>query len=222
MEKSKFDEYTESVYKLIQIPDTEAGSDAVGAVTPAQAPAGDLFTQAADRIIAQLGLNKGSEDFDKAEPVETDSEGEEASEGEEESSEDDELEITHAVDGIKISGDGIEFHLSGVIVNKIRELFNDGPKEEADTEGETESEDAESDTAEDLLDSGDTEEKEEDKEDETKKESIETSDENITEAKKSGKKVNPWAVCTAKVGRDDKEKYERCVMGVKAKHNIKK
>lgn len=28
-------------------------------------------------------------------------------------------------------------------------------------------------------------------------------------------KTNPWAVCTSKVGREDKNKYERCVMGVK-------
>ncbi len=43
-----------------------------------------------------------------------------------------------------------------------------------------------------------------------------------TEAKKKGKKVNPWAICTKSVGREDKEKYERCVMDVKAKHPIKK
>jgi hypothetical protein len=42
----------------------------------------------------------------------------------------------------------------------------------------------------------------------------------LTEAKK-GKKVNPWAVCTASVGRGDKDKYERCVMDVKKKHGVK-
>ena len=26
---------------------------------------------------------------------------------------------------------------------------------------------------------------------------------------------NPWAICTASVGRDDKKKYERCVNKVK-------
>lgn len=36
------------------------------------------------------------------------------------------------------------------------------------------------------------------------------------------KKVNPWAVCTASVGRGDKDKYERCVMDVKKKQGIKK
>lgn len=35
------------------------------------------------------------------------------------------------------------------------------------------------------------------------------------------KKVNPWAVCTAQVGREDKDKYERCVMKVKKQYNIK-
>lgn len=35
------------------------------------------------------------------------------------------------------------------------------------------------------------------------------------------KKVNPWAVCTAKVGRENKDKYERCVMGIKSKYGIK-
>jgi hypothetical protein len=39
----------------------------------------------------------------------------------------------------------------------------------------------------------------------------------FTEAKKKGakKKYNPFALCTASVGRKNKEKYERCVMGVK-------
>ena len=32
---------------------------------------------------------------------------------------------------------------------------------------------------------------------------------------------NPWAICTASVGRGDKKKYERCVQAVKAK-NAKK
>ena len=35
------------------------------------------------------------------------------------------------------------------------------------------------------------------------------------------KEVNPWAICTAKVGRDDKKKYEKCVYGVKDDHGIK-
>lgn len=36
---------------------------------------------------------------------------------------------------------------------------------------------------------------------------------------KKKSKYNPWAICTSSVGRDDKEKYERCVMDVK--RNIK-
>ena len=28
---------------------------------------------------------------------------------------------------------------------------------------------------------------------------------------------NPWAICTASIGREDKEKYEKCVMDVKRK-----
>lgn len=55
----------------------------------------------------------------------------------------------------------------------------------------------------------------------------------ILEAKKKGKKVNPWAVCTASVGgkigstersewsKNQKAKYERCVKDVKKKQNIK-
>ena len=39
----------------------------------------------------------------------------------------------------------------------------------------------------------------------------------IGENKKSKKKYNPWAVCTASVGRKNKKKYEDCVMGVKKK-----
>lgn len=30
---------------------------------------------------------------------------------------------------------------------------------------------------------------------------------------------NPWAICTSKVGREDKAKYERCVKAVKAQNN---
>lgn len=37
-----------------------------------------------------------------------------------------------------------------------------------------------------------------------------------------GRKVNPWAICTSSVGRSNKDKYERCVMGVKKKHGIHK
>ena len=55
----------------------------------------------------------------------------------------------------------------------------------------------------------------------------------ILEAKKKGKQVNPWAVCTASVGgkigdtkRSDwteaqKERYEKCVKDVKKKSPIK-
>lgn len=36
------------------------------------------------------------------------------------------------------------------------------------------------------------------------------------------KKANPWAICTSSVGREDKEKYERCVMDVKKQNKTKK
>ena len=35
------------------------------------------------------------------------------------------------------------------------------------------------------------------------------------------KKPNPWAICTDKVGRENKDKYERCVQGVKSQHGLK-
>lgn len=38
-----------------------------------------------------------------------------------------------------------------------------------------------------------------------------------TYLEKISKDVNPWAVCTETVGRDDKEKFERCVMDIKKK-----
>ena len=41
-------------------------------------------------------------------------------------------------------------------------------------------------------------------------------EDNIVEAKKKKKwKQNPWAICTNSVGREDKEKLERCIMDVK-------
>jgi len=36
---------------------------------------------------------------------------------------------------------------------------------------------------------------------------------------KKKKKKNPWAICTASVGREDKDKYESCVMSVKGEDN---
>ena len=41
----------------------------------------------------------------------------------------------------------------------------------------------------------------------------------LEEAKK--KENNPWAICTSSVGRDDKAKYERCVLKVKKKTGYK-
>jgi len=38
---------------------------------------------------------------------------------------------------------------------------------------------------------------------------------NIEAKKKKKWNPNPWAVCTKSVGREDKEKYEKCVMDVK-------
>lgn len=46
---------------------------------------------------------------------------------------------------------------------------------------------------------------------------ITTTKKEVGESKKKKKKYNPWAVCTAQVGREDKDKYEKCVMGVKKK-----
>jgi hypothetical protein len=43
-------------------------------------------------------------------------------------------------------------------------------------------------------------------------------EEDISEAKKKSK-YNPYAICTSSVGREDKKKFERCVMDVK--RNIK-
>ena len=40
-------------------------------------------------------------------------------------------------------------------------------------------------------------------------------------SKLNEEKPNPWAICTASVGREDEEKYERCVKDVKAQYDIK-
>lgn len=40
--------------------------------------------------------------------------------------------------------------------------------------------------------------------------------------RKIKKAKNPWAICTATVGRKDKEKYERCVMDIKGSKSKKK
>lgn len=34
------------------------------------------------------------------------------------------------------------------------------------------------------------------------------------------KKPNPWAICTSSVGRENKKKYERCVMDIKKQHKM--
>ena len=177
MEKSKFDEYTESIYKIIEVPDSEAGSDSAGPVVKTS-PMGDLFTQSVDRIIASLNAKSDSENFDNAESEEA-VEGEESEvngvEETEEHSEEDEVEISHAVDGIKINSHGIEFTLSGVIVNKILAMFNAGPNSETESEeGETSEEEAEESETEnetesiDDIISTDSEEKESDEDEEKK------------------------------------------------------
>lgn len=38
------------------------------------------------------------------------------------------------------------------------------------------------------------------------------------DAERDGKEYNPWAVCTESVGRENKDKYERCVLDVKKKN----
>ena len=46
--------------------------------------------------------------------------------------------------------------------------------------------------------------------------------EEVKEAKK-GKPVNPWAVCHTTVDKDkNPDKFEKCVMDIKAKHPVKK
>ena len=42
----------------------------------------------------------------------------------------------------------------------------------------------------------------------------------IKEEAKKKKKVNPWAVCTKSVGRENEEKFESCVMDIKKKQNM--
>jgi hypothetical protein len=44
-----------------------------------------------------------------------------------------------------------------------------------------------------------------------------TEDENMLE---TDVKNNPWAICTASVGRENKDKYEACVMDLKKKFNM--
>jgi len=39
--------------------------------------------------------------------------------------------------------------------------------------------------------------------------------------KMAKKEVNPWAICHSKIDKDkNPEKFERCVMDIKKKHNI--
>ena len=47
-------------------------------------------------------------------------------------------------------------------------------------------------------------------EDELRKAAMREEEEGPQEGEK-----NPWAICTAKVGRSDKDKYENCVLSVK-------
>jgi hypothetical protein len=47
-------------------------------------------------------------------------------------------------------------------------------------------------------------------------------DDNVTiKVIDEAKKINPWAICTKSVGRDDKDKYESCVKSIKKKYHIK-
>ena len=66
------------------------------------------------------------------------------------------------------------------------------------------------------------------KKNEEKEEDEEEDDEPFTgkyvskrDIEEGASKDNPWAICTASVGREDKEKYEACVRDVKKEKNIK-
>ena len=43
----------------------------------------------------------------------------------------------------------------------------------------------------------------------------------ILAERSSEEKDNPWAICTASTGREDKKKYERCVKSVKKQNKSK-
>ena len=49
----------------------------------------------------------------------------------------------------------------------------------------------------------------------TKSQLTEIIKEEIEAALDEEKENNPWAICTTQVGREDKEKYEKCVKSVK-------
>lgn len=42
----------------------------------------------------------------------------------------------------------------------------------------------------------------------------------VTKRKTTKRKTNPWAICTSSVGRENKKKYEKCIMDIKKKQKI--
>ena len=215
----KFNEFMESLLVAKIIP----SSDAVGDVTPScgcENKPKDGFESATDDFMKQMGFDgEGAENSGEGESIQpTDNVGETGEiESSEESTSNVELECL-GEEGLQIKFNGLTFTLPKDVVEAIKGFKSEGQSEENHEENESPAEEtAEHAEGGSEENESETEEKDEEKDEENKNP--------FTESKKEGKAVNPWAVCNSSTGGKKKvgeKKFEKCVMGVKAKHPIKK
>lgn len=192
----KFNEFTENLMKVILVPDES--SDAVSSSTPSVEPP-DVFTKTAADYLGNFEP-----------PCETQDEAPEITD-EAQDEEDCHCSVYHDTNGLKISLQGMDFTFPDSVVDKIKNVL----LKSDNSSNEEEPENTEIETEEENTENKNSDEENEENEKEVK-------ENKIFESRKKYGKVNPWAVCTDSVGREDKKKYESCVKKVKSKHKIKK
>jgi stringent starvation protein B len=218
----KFNEFMEAVLIAKVIPTGD--SDAVAPVSPCgcEDKPKDQFSSATDDFMKQMGF----EDDQGAQPDDgmvqpTDGVGEA---GEIESDSTSNVELTClGEDGLQIKFNGLTFTLPVDVVDAIKGFSSEAQEDTGEGTEHEENESPAEETAEHAE--GGSEETETEAETETEEKDEDEEKKNpFTESKKTGKAVNPWAVCNASTGgkKKDPKKFESCIMDVKKKSPIKK
>jgi hypothetical protein len=204
----KFYNYTEQLLLTVM-----PKSDSVGAVDhEVEEKPTDMFNTSAEEILKNIG----------GDTVQPDDKVGEMGENQSESAGGVEIECM-GEEGVKVKFNGLEMLLPPNVVEAIKSHQT----EEGSTEEDHEDHEA-SETPEEEHEEHETEETEENEEkDEDKKKNPFSESalyvQRLIESKK-GKAVNPWAVCNKSTGgkkKSGKEKFEKCVKGVKSKHKVK-
>jgi hypothetical protein len=217
----KFNEFMEAVLIAKVVPTSDAVAPVETCDACGNTPQKDMFSNATDDFMKELGFEDNVEGQENIiQPDDNVGETGEIESDEETSTSNIELECL-GEEGLQIKFNGLTFVLPKDVVEAIKgyETDESAPHEESETEEQHEQHE-ESETPEEEAaehSEGETESNEDEEAEEEKKE--------VTESVKKGKAVNPWAVCNKSTGgkkKAGKEKFERCVTGVKSEHKIKK